>query len=228
MKIEIVDYEVVKPYHRNPRINAETIAPLKESIIKFGFKVPLVVDKNNVIVTGHARYKAVGELIGNLGKEISELKNKSEKKNVTERTDIIEKIESLEMINSGKIPIIIAKDLSELEAKEFRISDNQVSNLTKWDYDNLKFEIRELESVIGFTTEEINNMMKSEKVTYDNYSQAEIEKETEKLNTHFEKISDTSDEDIDLICPSCGEEFTMKLSDIKSNIKYEKYRKEYE
>lgn len=52
----------IKPYWRNPRDNTKTIEALKESIKKFGFKVPITVDKKHVIVTGHARYKAMIEL----------------------------------------------------------------------------------------------------------------------------------------------------------------------
>lgn len=52
----------VKPYWRNPRDNSKTMEALKESIKKFGFKVPITVDKSYTIVTGHARYKAMVEL----------------------------------------------------------------------------------------------------------------------------------------------------------------------
>jgi len=52
----------LKPYPNNPRNNSKAVAPVKESILKFGFKVPLVVDKNNVIVCGHTRYYASKEI----------------------------------------------------------------------------------------------------------------------------------------------------------------------
>lgn len=50
------------PYENNPRINNKAIKNVAESIKQFGFKVPLVIDKNNVIVTGHTRYKASQKL----------------------------------------------------------------------------------------------------------------------------------------------------------------------
>lgn len=48
----------LKLYEDNPRNNEKTIKALARSIRQFGFKVPLVIDMNNVIICGHTRYKA--------------------------------------------------------------------------------------------------------------------------------------------------------------------------
>lgn len=50
------------PYENNPRINDEAVYYVKNSIKEFGFKVPIVIDKDNVIVAGHTRLKASLEL----------------------------------------------------------------------------------------------------------------------------------------------------------------------
>ena len=50
------------PYEKNPRKNDEAVKYVAESIKNFGFKVPIVIDKNNVIVAGHTRYKASKQL----------------------------------------------------------------------------------------------------------------------------------------------------------------------
>ena len=52
----------IKPYEKNPRKNDEAVKYVAESIRQFGFRVPIVIDKNNVIVAGHTRYKASKEL----------------------------------------------------------------------------------------------------------------------------------------------------------------------
>lgn len=52
----------IKPYEKNPRKNDEAVKYVAESIREFGFKVPIVIDKNNVIVAGHTRYKAAKKL----------------------------------------------------------------------------------------------------------------------------------------------------------------------
>ena len=62
--MEIVNKKIneLKPYENNPRINDEAVKYVAKSIKEFGFKVPIIVDKNNVIVAGHTRYKASLEL----------------------------------------------------------------------------------------------------------------------------------------------------------------------
>lgn len=52
----------IKPYEKNARKNDEAVQYVAESIRQFGFKVPIVIDGNNVIVCGHTRYKASKEL----------------------------------------------------------------------------------------------------------------------------------------------------------------------
>lgn len=52
----------VKPYEKNPRKNDQSVDKVANSIKEFGFKVPIVVDKNNIIVCGHTRYKAAKKL----------------------------------------------------------------------------------------------------------------------------------------------------------------------
>ena len=50
------------PYENNPRRNEDAVQYVKASIQEFGFKVPIVIDKNNVIVAGHTRLLAAKEL----------------------------------------------------------------------------------------------------------------------------------------------------------------------
>lgn len=52
----------LKPYENNPRFNDKAVDAVAKSIENFGFKVPIVVDKHNVIVTGHTRLKAAQKL----------------------------------------------------------------------------------------------------------------------------------------------------------------------
>ena len=52
----------VRPYEKNPRKNAEAVKYVKASIEKFGFKQPIIVDSNRVIIAGHTRLKAAQKL----------------------------------------------------------------------------------------------------------------------------------------------------------------------
>lgn len=63
--MEIVNRRLkdIRPYENNPRDNEAAVEYVKNSIEKFGFRVPVVVDKDGVIVCGHTRYKAA-QLLG--------------------------------------------------------------------------------------------------------------------------------------------------------------------
>lgn len=108
MQIEYIEVEKVKPYKNNPRINDDAVSGVKESIRQFGFKVPVVIDRNNVIVCGHTRLKA-----------------------------------SLEL-GLKEIPCIRVDDLTEEQIRAFRIADNKVSEVAKWDIGKLQIELEDI------------------------------------------------------------------------------------
>lgn len=57
-KVELLPLKVLKPYENNPRINEKAVQAVANSIKEFGFNVPIVIDKDNIIIAGHTRYKA--------------------------------------------------------------------------------------------------------------------------------------------------------------------------
>lgn len=62
-QIQYINLNDVIPYANNPRNNdGEAVDKVASSIKEFGFNVPLVIDKDNVIITGHTRYKAAKKL----------------------------------------------------------------------------------------------------------------------------------------------------------------------
>ena len=62
MNIKEININELKEYENNPRNNDEAVEPVANSIKEFGFKVPIIIDKDNVIVAGHTRYKAAKKL----------------------------------------------------------------------------------------------------------------------------------------------------------------------
>lgn len=58
MKIQMWNVDRVVPYKRNPRRNEDAVAKVALSIKEFGFKQPIVVDKDSVIIVGHTRLLA--------------------------------------------------------------------------------------------------------------------------------------------------------------------------
>ena len=58
MNIVYKKVDEIIPYEKNPRINDAAVEAVAKSIKEFGFRVPLVLDKNNVIITGHTRLRS--------------------------------------------------------------------------------------------------------------------------------------------------------------------------
>src|SRR5512134_3126740 len=62
MKVALVDIKRVVPYARNPRKNAAAVAKVVASLKEFGWRQPIVVDSEMVIVVGHTRLLAALQL----------------------------------------------------------------------------------------------------------------------------------------------------------------------
>ena len=62
MEIKLVSVADIIPYENNPRKNSEAVKYVVNSIREFGFKIPMVLDSNNVIVCGHTRFLAAKKL----------------------------------------------------------------------------------------------------------------------------------------------------------------------
>lgn len=122
MTIKEIKTSELKEYENNPRINDNAVDKVAESIKEFGFKVPIVIDKDNVIIAGHTRLKASKKL-------------------------------GLE-----KVPCIVADDLTEEQAKAFRLADNKTAELAEWDMEKLEHELQEITNIdmsaFGFTDEQ--------------------------------------------------------------------------
>lgn len=62
LKIEYLSTDELIPYANNPRNNDEAVDYVANSIRQFGFKVPIIIDKDKNIVAGHTRLKAAKKL----------------------------------------------------------------------------------------------------------------------------------------------------------------------
>ena len=131
MEIKEIKIEELKPYENNPRHNEAAVGPVANSIKEFGFKVPIIIDKDNVIIAGHTRLKAA------------------------------------KLLGLETVPCVLADDLTEEQAKAFRLADNKVSELAEWDFDDLEKELEELDAMdldfemsdFGFDADEIGGVL---------------------------------------------------------------------
>src|SRR5205807_8860050 len=62
MHVEERPISSIRPYENNPRHNDAAVGAVAASIQQFGFRQPIVVDEDGVIIVGHTRYKAAVQL----------------------------------------------------------------------------------------------------------------------------------------------------------------------
>lgn len=58
MQVQDMPISSIHPYENNPRNNDNAVSAVAASLKEFGWKQPIVVDKDRVIIAGHTRYKA--------------------------------------------------------------------------------------------------------------------------------------------------------------------------
>ncbi|MBM4019944.1 MAG: chromosome partitioning protein ParB [Planctomycetes bacterium] len=62
MQVEPRDIGAIRPYEQNPRLNDQAVEAVAKSLREFGFRQPIVVDADGVIICGHTRWKAAQKL----------------------------------------------------------------------------------------------------------------------------------------------------------------------
>ncbi len=60
--VELRPIDAVRPYEGNPRVNDQAVDAVAASLREFGFRQPIVVDGDGVIIVGHTRWKAAKKL----------------------------------------------------------------------------------------------------------------------------------------------------------------------
>lgn len=108
----------LKAYENNPRNNDAAVDAVANSIKSFGFKVPVIIDKDNVIVCGHTRVKACEKLgIDEVDKRLKELRTRYD--DLRERK---EELANLKRENSAK-SYRIKKFIANLEKSTDKLKD---------------------------------------------------------------------------------------------------------
>ena len=129
MKIEIADITSIKPYENNPRKLSETaIEKVAMSLKEYGFRQPIVVDKDRVIVAGHTRFRASKKL-GLKQVPVSIIDNLTEEQINAYRIADNRTAEESEWDNE-----LLKMEIKELEAKDFKLdllgfNDDQLNDI---------------------------------------------------------------------------------------------------
>lgn len=186
MKIDIVPVGDVKPYPHNPRIiTEEAITNTAHSIQRYGWRQPIVVDSENVIIVGHTR------------------------------------LEAAKVLGLDKVPIHVATDMSDDDARGYRIADNKTGEFSEWETEKLSVEIEALlEADLTLTDIAFNETELSEMVaaTFAPNTDPDLDMgmnvTDEAVQNAADKLENKQTEAakmglIDLVCPKCGEEFSV-------------------
>ena len=181
LNIETHKLTKVKPYWRNARDNDGTVSALKKSIEEFGFNQPLVVDSKMVLITGHARYRALKEL------------------------------------GYKEAPCIVV-DLDDEKAKAYRIADNKIHELTKWNEGDLILELRELGSGLMqdfFPEINLDDWLDSSLgLNVEAITDEAVEAKRVDLEDTFKQRDGSSSVYWEVVCPNCAHEFYMNVDEI--------------
>ena len=116
------------------------------------------------------------------------------------------------------IPCIIS-DMDEIAAKKYRIADNKIQEFTQYKHDELMKEIRELgaENMQDYFNFDLSEMLgNSVGVDIQQVTADQVEKKEGELKGTYKEITGkAADEEVELICPHCKEEFFMKKRDLQ-------------
>ena len=170
MKILQIPIDELKPNDNNPRrIKKSELKGLVRSITEFGFQEPVIVNQHpgreNVIVGGCQRVRAVTELKGKLDNRISALETDLISADDEQKKGIKVLISNLTNINKGKVPVTYV-DLPKDKEETFNIALNKISG--DWDDDKLFELLKGLDdndadlTLTGFDDRELFKLLKKE------------------------------------------------------------------
>ena len=140
LEIKYIPIDGIKPYKNNPRLNEDAIPYVMNSIKEFGFKNPIILDKNNVIVAGHTRLESAkrlgmkeapviyaDDLTEEQVKAFRLADNKVAEKSMWDYTKLDEELDSILDIDMSLFDFDLDKDIQELgeEFEEENIKENE-------------------------------------------------------------------------------------------------------
>lgn len=149
------------PYENNPRNNDNAVDYVAKSIKEFGFKVPIVISKDNVVITGHTRLKA------------------SEKLGIEEIPCILADDLTEEQVKAYRLA---DNKVSEFSSWDFDKLDIELESLKDLDFELTDFGF---EFAVDFTTteKEINNT--SEELNLNDFEDETFKHECPKCGFKF-------------------------------------------
>jgi hypothetical protein len=207
MKVKVVKLSEIFPYYDNPRDNTNAVEPTKESIKRFGYVKPILVDKAGVIIAGHTRYVAAyqlgmefvpvvySDMDDEKAKKYRILDNKLAEKSSFDEDQLLEELRNME------VP-------TDMQA----------------------FFFEDINQMLNFSLDSINQQAEEYGGFQDDYSQVDEAPSNEEAGESEEAPSDEEEEDpakdlfvlkeredgshyMKVVCPYCGNMETIEIED---------------
>lgn len=208
MKVKSVKLSEIYPYYDNPRDNTNAIEPTKESIRRFGFVKPILVDNAGVIIAGHTRYVAAyqlgmeyvpvvhSDMNDEMAKKYRILDNKLAEKSSFDEDQLLEELRNMEV--PTEMQAFFFEDIDQMLNFSFDSINQQAEEYGGFqdDYssvENENFETTSSKTETIFTNEEEEDPAKDLFVL----------KERED-GSHYMKV----------VCPFCGNMETIEIEEV--------------
>lgn len=210
MKVKSVKLSEIFPYYDNPRDNTNAVEPTKESIKRFGFVKPILVDKAGVIIAGHTKYVAAYQL----GMEFVPVVYSDMDDEMAKKYRILD---------------------NKLAEKSFFDEDQLLEELRNMEVptDMQAFFFEDINQMLNFSLDSINQQAEEYGGFQDDYSQVEEENFEAPTNEEAGESDEApSDEEEDpakdlfvlkeredgshymkVVCPYCGNMETIEIED---------------
>lgn len=208
MKVKSVKLSEIYPYYDNPRDNTNAVEPTKESIRRFGFVKPILVDKAGVIIAGHTRYVAAYQLgmeyvpvvyssmDDEMAKKYRILDNKLAEKSSFDEDQLLEELRNMEV--PTEMQAFFFEDIDQMLNFSFDSINQQAEEYGGFQYDYSSVDNENLEATSS-ETETTPTDEEEEDPAKDLF----VLKERED-GSHYMKV----------VCPFCGNMETIEIEEV--------------
>lgn len=211
MNVKSVKLSEIFPYYDNPRDNSNAVEPTKESIKRFGYVKPILVDKAGVIIAGHTRYLAAfqlgmefvpvvySDMDDEKAKKYRILDNKLAEKSSFDEDQLLEELRSME--EPSEMQAFFFEDISQMLSFSLDSINQQAEEYGGFqeDYSQVESENFEAPTVDSDETNEGDTSDEKEDPAKDLF----VLKERED-GSHYMKV----------VCPYCGNVETIEIEEV--------------
>lgn len=208
MKVKSVKLSEIYPYYDNPRDNTNAVEPTKESIRRFGYVKPILVDKAGVIIAGHTRYVAAYQLgmeyvpvvyssmDDEMAKKYRILDNKLAEKSSFDEDQLLEELRNMEV--PTEMQAFFFEDIDQMLNFSFDSISQQAEEYGGFQDDYSSVDNENLEATSS-ETETTSTDEEEEDPAKDLF----VLKERED-GSHYMKV----------VCPFCGNMETIEIEEV--------------